>query len=261
MSRVVAILQARIGSTRLPAKVLADVGGLPLLARVIARATRIPGVDAVVVATSVHARDQAVIDVARANGVGWFAGSEADVLDRYYRAARDARAAVVVRLTADCPLLDPAVSGLVLARFREGQTDYVSNVHPPTYPDGLDTEVFSFGALEQAWTHAREPAEREHVTPYIWGTPGTFRISNVEHSEDLSSHRWTVDEPEDLEFVRGVYRLIGCERFGMEEVLDLLEREPSLARHKDRRDACGPCTNTAARAGAPARGHDDTQIR
>ena len=133
----------------------------------------------------------------------------------------------------DCPLLDPAVSGAVLARFLEGRgaIDYASNTQPPTFPDGLDTEVFSFEALARAWRETAEPADREHVTPYLWKQPGKFRVANVTHEPNLSALRWTVDTAADLEFVRAVYARLGAsaEAAGMDDVLGLLKGHPELA--------------------------------
>jgi spore coat polysaccharide biosynthesis protein SpsF len=225
------ILQARMGSTRLPGKVMADLSGKPLLARVIERAQAIRGIDQVVVATTIAERDRPLLDLARRYGAEAFAGSEDDVLDRYYQAAQAFGAEVLVRLTADCPLLDPAVSERVLARFRQGDVDYACNTLPPTFPDGLDTEVFSFAILERAWQEAKLTSEREHVTPYIWKNPAKFRQANVLNEVDLSSLRWTVDEPQDLRFVRAVYARLhheGASLFGMADILTLLEREPGL---------------------------------
>ena len=228
-SSAVAILQARTGSTRLPGKVLMDLAGEPLLVRVLERARAIPGLDRVVLATTIAERDRPLIDLARQRGLETFAGSEDDVLDRYYQAARQFQADVIVRLTADCPLLDPAVSALVLDRFRQSEVDYVSNTQPPTYPDGLDTEVFSFAALERAWREATLSSEREHVTPYIWKNPDNFRLASVIYQEDLSAMRWTVDEASDLEFVRAIYaRLYRPDRpvFGLADVLAVLTDIP-----------------------------------
>lgn len=251
----VAVLQARVGSTRLPGKVLADLAGRPLLARVIERAQAIRGVDTVLVATTVAEGDRPVMELARAAGAATFAGSEDDVLDRYYRAARQFQADVVMRLTADCPLLDPAMSVCVLERFLQGKVDYVCNTQPPTLPDGLDTEVFSFAALEQAWREARLASEREHVTPYIWKHPVKFRLANVANPVDLSGLRWTVDEPQDLEFVRAVYGRLYREDespFGMGDVLALLEQEPSL---------CDINTGPARNEGYVQSVHRDRTIR
>lgn len=229
---IAAIVQARTGSTRLPGKTLADVGGRPMLGRLVDRARRIPSVEQVIVATTEKPPDEAILRFAADRGLPAYAGSEDDVLDRFYQAARRYGVAVVVRVTPDCPLLDPAVSGLVLARFLEGrgELDYVSNTQPPTFPDGLDTEVVAFAALERAWREARLASDREHVTPYIYKQPGEFRLANVTHAPDLSALRWTVDERADLEFVRAVYARLGAmaDTFGMEDVLELLRREPEL---------------------------------
>ena len=201
----IAVLQARMGSTRLPGKVMLDLLGAPLLARVIRRAQGIPGIGPVVVATTTAERDHPILDLAKHYGAEAFAGSEEDVLDRYYWAAKQFQADIIIRLTADCPLLDPGISARVVERFAQGDLDYACNTLPPTFPDGLDTEVFSFTALERAWREARLASEREHVTPYIWKNPDNFRSANVRNSVDLSALRWTVDEAGDLEFVRAVY--------------------------------------------------------
>lgn len=229
--RIVAIVQARMGSSRFPGKVLADLAGRPLLAHVIVRAEATRGVDQVLVATTTCPADDAIVAFCQRLGVPVFRGSEADVLDRYYQAARSRGPDAVVRVTGDCPLLDPVVSGLVVARFRAGDVDYASNVHPPTYPDGLDAEVFTVDALARAWREARLPAEREHVTPYLWSHPEAFRCTSVTHHPNLSTYRWTVDEPRDLERVRAIYdRVAGNEApfFGMGEILRALEREPDV---------------------------------
>ncbi len=228
--RVVAVVQARMGSTRLPGKVLMDVGGRAMLGRVLDRASRAPSLDVVVVATTGSEADDPICDWCAAEGYGFHRGSETDVLDRYYQAAKAQGADVVVRITADCPLLDPSVVDKVVRVYLDGGLDYVSNTLRYTYPDGLDTEVFSFEALERAWKEARQPAEREHVTPFLKDA-GRFRIRNVESPEDLSARdlRWTVDDPGDLEFVRAVYGRLGRgDGFGMEDVLALLAKEPAL---------------------------------
>jgi spore coat polysaccharide biosynthesis protein SpsF (cytidylyltransferase family) len=229
---IAAIVQARMGSTRLPGKTLADVGGEPMLARLVERARRIPGVKRVVVATTEKPADEAILRFAADHGLSAYAGSEEDVLDRFYQAACRFGVSAVVRVTPDCPLLDPAVSGLVVERFVavRGAVDYASNTQPPTFPDGLDTEVFSFGALERAWREARLASEREHVTPYIVKHTELFQRLNVQHDQDLSALRWTVDTEADLKFVRAVYERLGAmaETAGMDDVLELLRRHPEI---------------------------------
>jgi spore coat polysaccharide biosynthesis protein SpsF (cytidylyltransferase family) len=232
MRNVSVVLQARMGSTRLPGKVLADIAGKPMLQHVVERARRIPGATNVILATSADPANAPLIASAHAWGVPAYAGSESDVLDRYYQAAKKFGADVIVRVTADCPLIDPAVSGRAVKEFLDNDFDYVSNTNPPTYPDGLDTEVFSVDALDRAWHEATLPSEREHVTPYLWKNPTRFRIHNVQNGRDLSNLRWTVDHPDDLMFVRSVYaRMLerGIRDFGMAEVLALLQEEPELA--------------------------------
>ena len=231
--RAVVVIQARLGSTRLPSKALAEIGGRPMLAHVVERAAAIPGIADVVIATTKSPADETLVDFARQAAVRCIRGSEADVLDRFCLAARETRAEAVVRVTADCPLLDSAVSGRVLAEYlrRRPTVDYVSNVHPPTYPDGLDTEVVSVEALETAAIETRQPSDREHVTPYVWGRPERFRAANVAHHEDLSSHRWTVDTESDLAFMRALWTALGpsAPRAGMAEVLKALASHPGLS--------------------------------
>ena len=226
---VVAIIQARMGSSRLPGKSMADIEGRPMLWHVIQRVKRANLVDRVVVATSTKAADDAIEQMCRDNGVSCYRGSEQDVLDRYYVAARGEKAGQIVRITADCPLIDPEVIDRVVRRFQRGDLDYASNAMVRSYPDGLDTEVFSFSALERAWHEATKASEREHVTPYLRSEK--FRTANVEsESTSLYQHyRWTVDEAEDLDFIRAVYRSMQeKEVFGVKDVLELLEKNPWL---------------------------------
>jgi len=186
-------------------------------------------VDRVVVATSMNPADDAIEEMCRKFEIPCYRGSEHDVLDRYYQAARVEKAAQIVRITADCPLIDPEVIDRVIRRFQQGDLDYASNAMVRSFPDGLDTEVFSFTALEQSWRGARKASEREHVTPYL--RLEKFRTANVENDPRLSHfrYRWTVDEKQDLEFVRAVYRAFqGKGSFGMAEILKLLRDNPEL---------------------------------
>jgi glutamate-1-semialdehyde aminotransferase/spore coat polysaccharide biosynthesis protein SpsF (cytidylyltransferase family)/predicted dehydrogenase len=226
---VVAVIQARMGSTRLPGKSMAEIEKRPMLWHVVHRAKQATLVDRVVVATSTAPADDVIEKMCREIGVTCYRGSESDVLDRYYAAARGEKASQVVRITADCPLIDPVVIDRVVRRFQAGDLDYASNAMVRTYPDGLDTEIFSFSALERAWHEATKSSEREHVTPYLRSKK--FRIANVENTVELAqlSCRWTVDEQEDLDFVRAVYEAMrGRENFLMEDVLQLLHDRPDI---------------------------------
>jgi len=230
--KTVAIIQARIGSTRLRGKVLADILGQPMLWRVVERVRRARNVHEVVVATTTGPHDDELAQFCATRKIKCFRGSESDVLDRYFQAARNYAATTVIRVTADCPLIDPAVIDRVAEVFQQGGFDYVSNTVEASYPDGLDTEVFSFAALERAWREAGKSSEREHVTPYLRHS-GKFRIRNVENDRgtSLAHHRWTVDEPADLEFVRIIYRnLDNHAPFGLDEILDLLKQKPELTK-------------------------------
>lgn len=229
--KVVAIIQARMGSERLPGKVLQHIHGKTMLARVVERTARIQGVHEVVVATTVEAPDDRIVDACRALGVPVFRGSQEDVLDRYYQAAKQHAADAVMRITSDCPLLDPEVSGKVLNEFLIHCPDYASNSARRTYPRGLDTGVMTFEALERTWREATQPYEREHVTIYMYRHPEKFRLLSVESGleTNYSHYRWTVDTPEDLEFVRAVYGLFpGRDDSSWLDVVQALERRPDI---------------------------------
>ncbi len=225
-----ALIQARMGSSRFPGKVLEDLSGHPVLWQVVNRVRKARSLDKVVVATTAEKIDDPIARFCEQEGIACFRGSEPDVLDRFYRAAKANAADVVVRITADCPLIDPAVIDKVVARYERGDCDYASNAMRYTYPDGLDTEVFSFVALERAWHEARKASEREHVTPYL--RTDAFRTANVESETPVSpaQYRWTVDHPQDLQFVRKVYEAFSANGdFGFREVFDLLKERPDLA--------------------------------
>lgn len=227
--RVVAIVQARMGSSRLPGKVLADLGGRPMLKTVIDRVSSAKRVDEVVVATTVGPADDALAATCMTWGVTCVRGSETDVLDRYVNAARAARADVVLRVTGDCPLIDPGIVDRAVDLFLTNSVDYVSNKDPPTFPDGQDVEVVSRSALERAAREAVAPSDREHVTPYIRGRPDQFSRMNFEHVEDLSKMRWTVDDSADLEFVRGVVDRLGP-MASFDSIVALLRAVPEIGR-------------------------------
>lgn len=231
---IVAIIQGRMASSRLPGKILLDIAGKPMLAHVVERARRAKTVDLVVVATTTQPEDDAVETYCRENGIAVWRGSLQDVLDRFYQAALAFRADAVVRLTADCPLVDPQLLDHIVEEFLHTGVDFCCNRLPPplkrTYPIGLDVEVCTFQALERAWKEAKEPHEREHVMPYLYETPGRFKILRVDYEKDYGEMRWTVDTPQDLELVRQIFARLGENRaFTWLDVLDLFEREPHLA--------------------------------
>ncbi|MGA8761466.1 MAG: glycosyltransferase family protein, partial [Candidatus Sulfotelmatobacter sp.] len=226
--RVVAIIQARMGSTRLPGKVLADIHGQPMLERVIERARAAQGLDEIVVATSIEPADNAIATFCREHQCTCFRGSEMDVLDRYYQAAPEFGADTIVRITSDCPLIDPQIIEKTVRAFLKERPDYASNSLDRTYPRGLDTEVIARPALERAWRAARETYQRVHVTPYIYQNPGEFKILSVTGDTDHSAYRWTVDTSEDLEFVRAIYSHMDSGLFSWHDVVTLLERQVEL---------------------------------
>ncbi len=228
--RVVGILQARMSSTRLPGKVMKPILGQPMLARQLERLLRCRALDQLQVATSDDASDDPIEQLCLSIGVVCFRGQLNDVLDRFYHCARGAGADHVVRLTGDCPLTDPALIAELVDFYLARGVDYASNCRPPSLPDGLDAEIFTFKALAEAWSEASDPHAREHVVPFIVRQPNRFSAANWSYSEDLSSLRWTVDEPEDLAFVTKIYEHLYPAKagFGMGDVLALLRRQPEL---------------------------------
>lgn len=228
--KILAIVQARMGSSRLPGKALKDIQGRSMLSRVVRRAQRSSLIDRLIVATTDKEADDAIASECETLGVSVFRGSEDDVLDRYYQAAKAFSAEAVVRITSDCPLIDPDVIDRVVRVFLDNRPDYASNTIENTYPRGLDVEVFTFSALEKAWSNASRDFERVHVTPYIYLHPELFRKISVTGEKNLSFYRWTVDTAEDLALVRAIYeKMGGNDNFTWRNALDLFEREPGLA--------------------------------
>jgi spore coat polysaccharide biosynthesis protein SpsF len=227
---ILAILQARVSSTRLPGKVLKPILGRPMLLLQIERVRRAQGFDKLLVATSTDPSDDAIQSLCRKNGVDCTRGSLRDVLDRFYQAALPFKPKHVVRLTGDCPLADPEVIDRVIDVHLKGSFDYTSNALEPTYPDGLDVEVVRFASLAQAWREATLPSHREHVTLYVHQHPERFRIENVRSEQDLSALRWTVDEPADLEVVKRIYEGLYPKNpeFTTRDILSFLDRHADL---------------------------------
>jgi spore coat polysaccharide biosynthesis protein SpsF len=230
--KTVAIIQARMRSTRLPGKILKDIGGQPMLARVVERSRRAATLDDVVVATTDLPDDDIVERLCAAQGWTCFRGSESDVLDRYYRAALFFHADVIVRVTSDCPLIDPQLINthvnLLLRRWDE--VDFVTNMVQQTFPLGLAVEVMPMDVLARMKRMSQSEMLKEHVTTLAYVKPERFQIDHVSHKVDLSHLRWTVDTEEDLELVRNIFQHFGHDRFRWEEVLPVLEQHPDWTR-------------------------------
>ncbi|HOE62438.1 MAG TPA: glycosyltransferase family protein [Candidatus Sumerlaeota bacterium] len=232
------IMQARVGSTRLPAKVLKTICGKTILEHDIERCLRIKNSKGVIIATTLEPDASQIVDICAKyppEKVGVYRGSIDDVLARYYEAAKKYDAQFIVRITSDCPLLDYELAGQMIDVFCQSQKsqtpcDYLSNNNPPTYPHGLDIEIFSFVALEKAFCEAQEPYEREHVTPYIRRHPEMFTLRNYSQEKNFFHMRWTLDYPEDYEFVKSVYERLYPENpfFTTPEILALLEAHPEI---------------------------------
>jgi spore coat polysaccharide biosynthesis protein SpsF len=246
--RIIAVIQGRMSSSRLPGKILADIAGQPMLQRVFSRTSRAANVSETIFATTTDASDDPVAEYCDFSGIPFTRGSLYDVLDRYYQAARQAKADVVIRITADCPVIDPMLIDDVVNTLLEDEYDFVCNRLPPpyhrTYPIGLDVEACTFKVLEKAWKESKEPHHREHAMPYFYEgvelttvnrqlktgiSPRGYAIALLHHITDFGDYRWTVDTPEDLEFIRQVYsRFDGRDDFTWKEVLDVVHNEPDL---------------------------------
>ena len=251
--KTLAILQARVSSSRLPGKVLKPIMGRPMLALQIERVRRTKKIDQLIIATSTDPSDDQIEMLCQQIDIPCYRGSLNDVLDRFYQAAQTWQSQHIVRLTGDCPLIDPEVIDHVIAFYLNGDYDYASNTVEPTFPDGLDIEIFRFSILEEAWKEACLPSQREHVTPFIHQQPDRYRIGHHKNKEDLSHLRWTVDEPEDFDLINKIYEELYPVKpnFRMADILNLLQRKPELltinkqfernegfikSLHEDRRD-------------------------
>ncbi len=227
----VAIIQARMGSTRLPGKVMKKLAGVPVIKQVFSRVCMIEGLSGVVVATSTLDKDDILAEFCASENIPLFRGSEDDVLDRYVQAARQADAEVVMRITADCPFIDPRRSAEVLdLMLANPDCDYADNITPVTYPKGLDTQVVRRATLERLWEQCDEPEDREHVLTYIREHPEAFITMTVNSPVDYSTHRWTLDLPEDFEMLsRVAVELKENGLFGyQEEILRILDEHPDI---------------------------------
>lgn len=232
--KIVAIIQARMSSSRLPAKVLKEISGKPMLQHVVERVRRSQMVDDVLVATTVETSDDPLVDYCHQAGIPVFRGQLHDVLDRFYQAAKFSGADVVVRITADCPVIDPTLIDELVRQFLAAKVDFAANRLPPpwkrTFPIGLDAEVCTFSALERAWRESDQKYQREHVMPYLYEHDGRFEVLVMNYHIDYGELRWTVDTPQDLEFIQHVFKLFeGNNTFGWLEILNLVQQHPELA--------------------------------
>ena len=228
--KTLAVIQARMGSTRLPGKVLADIGGVPMLQRVIDRTKAVQAIDDLVVATTMNPEDDALAEWLEESNIACFRGSSDDVLARFVDAATERNGELIVRVTADDPLKDPDIMSQLIARMQQDPLlDYASNTIDPTWPEGLDMEVIRLSALKHAHREATLRSDREHVTPFIWNRPATFRLVNIRFEKDLSHWRLTVDKPADLELIRMIFsRFADNPLVRFQEIVSWLEERPEL---------------------------------
>ena len=228
--KTVIIVQARMGSTRLPGKILKEVLNKTLLEYQIERLQRVRLADAIVIATTTKDTDKPIINLCNNLSIACFRCAEQDVLARYYSAANTFRADIIVRITSDCPIIDPQVIDEVIKYYSDhyAQFDFVSNTLQRTYPRGMDTEVFPFRVLSEAFKEAKASPEREHVTPFIRRNPQRYRLGNVTCDRDLSQFRWTVDTPEDFELIRNIITTLYPVNpyFGLKECLTAMNKHP-----------------------------------
>jgi len=229
--KIVAIIQARMSSSRLPGKVMLPLAGKPAIQHVIERAKMISGIDELIISTSISDSDNTLTKFCASIDVPVFRGSEEDVLDRYYQTALHCGAELILRVTGDCPLLDPIESSKVLKKSIETGADYVSNIHPPMLPDGLDTEVIKKEALQKAWGLAKKKSEREHVTLFLYSNPNIFTLSSYTYKSDYSRYRLTLDEPSDYLLLQKIFaHLEKIHKFGyVNDILQILEKNPEIA--------------------------------
>ena len=233
--KVIAVVQARTGSSRLPGKTMKEICGKPMILLMLERLSKSKLIDKIIVATTTKSEDDVLFKTVTDAGFDVFRGSELDCLDRHYQVGKLFNGDYICKITSDDPLIDPILTDQVIQYFltNSNKFDYVSNVHPPTYPDGLDVEIFQMSALEKAWNESKDPNEREHTTPFIWSNPSIFKIGNFlrQKNENLFlTHRWSVDYPEDFEFVKNIFEELypRDNNFTTDDILELLEKKPQL---------------------------------
>jgi len=234
--KILTVIQARMSSTRLPGKVVLPILGKPLLIRMIERVQSAKLTGILIVATSTNYDDDQIYKLCNDHNIQCFRGHLTDLLDRHYQAGKKFGADAVVKIPSDCPLIDPQIIDRVIKYYIDNSDkfDYVSNLHPATYPDGNDVEIMSFNALERVWKEAARPLEREHTTPYFWENPDKFKIGNVVWESELdysTTHRWTIDFEEDYQFIKKVFKELypNNPNFGLYDILELLKDKPEIA--------------------------------
>ncbi len=235
MTAISIVVQARMSSSRLPKKVLLPILGESLLYRMVERLQQIKHKASIVIATSENSEDDVIEEFCQAKNITCFRGSLNNLLDRHYQVGVLTNADIVIKIPSDCPLIDPRIVDKVLDFYveNEGKYDFVSNLHPATYPDGNDVEIMTFEALKKAWQEATRPLELEHTTPYFWENPDKFRLANVTWETDLDysmSHRFTIDYYEDYLFIKRVFEELYPQNpaFSLEDILSLLEEKPEI---------------------------------
>ena len=227
--KITVIIEARTGSSRLRNKVIAEIEGKPMIFYVIDRVKQIKSVEQIILATTQEENDKILTEIAKQNSIGSFVGDSIDVLDRGYQCALQNNADPIIRITGDCPLIDPDIVEEMLEFYLKNNYDYVSNRINPKYPDGLDVEIYSFNTLQMAAQNAKWSSERELVTTYITKNPKNFKIFSYENQKDLSEYRWTVDEQKDLEFIRKIYSIMKPKtNFSMKEIVEILSKNSEL---------------------------------
>ena len=239
--KIIAVIQARMGSTRFPGKVLQPILDKPMLWYIVERLQFISGIEKIIVATSDKKTDDPIAQFCESEGIDYFRGSETDVLDRFYQASKNENPEAVIRITGDCPLIDPNLIKRLLLQFIDSSNlDHIGlatgagvandDFNKGRFPDGLDAEVIRFKALEYAWLEAKNPLEREHVTPFIWKHPDRFQLGCLTSDKDYSSMRWTVDRTEDFELIKDIYNALYEKNpcFGLEDILTYLENTPEI---------------------------------
>ncbi len=237
MLKVTTVVQARMGSSRFPGKIILPLAGKPLLVRMVERIKASKYYGRVVVATTYLEIDDPIVDICKKNSISFFRGHPIDLLDRHLNVGKKYNADAIVKIPSDCPLIDPLVIDKVIKYYLDNRTsfNYVSNLHPATYPDGNDVEIFSIESLKKAWEEAEKELEREHTTPYFWENPDKFKIGNVSWETGLDysmSHRWTIDYEEDYKFIESIYNELYNKNplFSLNDILELLDKKPELLR-------------------------------